>query len=349
MPKHFDLKDALKYLQGFLTYNKARGMVAEISLNAFVAQHNSPDAQKVLAGAWLISPNVSDFYKYRHAVFVLPHLYEDKDELLEVVSTYENDRGFQALATFLYSSGMGVILSGATIGVTKSIKNIAWNNFIYDNQRLRLAQNAMPFDSWPGRGRISSGNRWQKDVLLRFKNATPEQITSLTLRQAFYYSYLKQQLHKALADPYDVDAFVVGFRGAVMPMEVKEKSPTEKGDFGLDAGRILMMLRLCLATDSNGLYLIREVDNTPNRRFVRWRFITLSNLIMGCSWNLQAGGRGMGGGQTQTVMFKGALFEEFDMNILSEDWLAKYSSLNGAVKDLARTFANDLSKFLRTE
>lgn len=349
MSRFVDHKKAVEYLQGFMTHNKARGMVAELSLDAYIAENNSPDAQKFLAGAWLISPNFSDYYKYRHAVFVLPELYESEGELIDTIAKYEKDRGFQALATFLTSSSIGVVVSGALTLDQENPGLVTWRNFIYSNQRLHMAQDAMPFERWTGRGRTSRGNAWQQDVLKRFHDADPRQITALTLRQAFFYSYLKEQLHISLADPYDVDAFIVGFRGAVMPIEVKEKSPTAKGDFGLDAGRILMILRLCLATDSNGIYLIREVDNTPDRNFVRWRFITLSNLIMGCSWNLQAGGPGMGGGATQTVMMKGELFEEFDMKILSEDWLARHSSLHGAVKDTVKSFAEDLNKYLQVK
>jgi hypothetical protein len=190
------------------------------------------------------------------------------------------------------------------------------------------------------------GNAWQADVIDRFMALDDEQLTSLTLRQAFYYGYLKQQLHKPFNDPYDVDAFIVSFRQAVMPVEVKEKSPTSDGAFGLDAGRILMMLRMCLATDSNALYIVREVDITTERRFVAWRCITLSNLVMACSWNLQAGGRGMGGGATQTVMMPGSFFEPFTEKNLSEDWLEENSSLQGAVKTKAQELAENLTQFL---
>ncbi len=107
-----------------------------------------------------------------------------------------------------------------------------------------------------------------------------------------------------------------------------------------------MMLRLCLATDSNALYIIREVDESEDRKFVEWRFITLSNMIMGSSWNLQAGGKGMGGGDTQTIMLSGSLFATFDLNKLSEKWLSNNSSLQNSVKIVAQKLSHDLAQYL---
>lgn len=168
----------------------------------------------------------------------------------------------------------------------------------------------------------------------------------LGMRQAFFYGYLKQKLNKPFEDPYDVDAFLVSFAGRVMPIEIKEKSPTAKGDFGLDAGRILMMLRLCLVTDSNALYLIREVDGSPDRQLVRWRYITLADMVIGSRWNLQAGGAGMGGGNTQTVMLAGSMFGEFTLSNLSENWLAENASLQDSVRAAASDLAKNLSQYL---
>lgn len=348
MPLEFDQGEAITYLKQFLTFNKARGMVAELALETYLREEAGPAAGKVLPGAWLISPNVSEPSRYRYAVFVLPALFADEAELERAIEEKERDRGFQSLATFLSESGIGVIVSGGiTAGEHPHPERIAWRNFIYMNERFRRANGTEPFSKWPGnRGRVSIGNAWQQDVQDRFLSTTPDQLTGLTLRQAFYYGYLKAQLHKPLGDPYDADAFVVSFRGSVMPVEIKEKSPTPSGAFGLDAGRILMMLRLCLATDSNALYIIREVDGSATRQFVAWRFITLSNLIMGCSWNLQAGGAGMGGGATQTVMMAGSLFETFSPANLSEEWLANHSSLQSSVRATAQELAKDLAQFL---
>lgn len=278
MPSYFSTDAAIAYLQSVIVNNKARGMIAEIELEKFV--HSS---QKFFSGAWIISPKTPQFYQYRYAVFVLPELYHDDSEIAQAVDSWNKNRGFQAIATFLNESGIGVIISGA-IGSPSNINQLSWQNYLYDNEQLTPSHHL--FARWPERGRSARGNSWHEDIKNRFSQASAAQLTALTLQQAFYYNYLKQHLHKSLADPYDVDLFIAGFRGTVLPIEVKEKSSTERGDFGLDAGRILMMLRLCLATQSNGMYVIRQVDANEQRSFVAWRYTLLSDIVMGCSWNL---------------------------------------------------------------
>ncbi len=348
MPIQFEQKNAISYLQQFLKANKARGMVSECSLETYIKSQHGALASKFLQGGWLLSPKTEESSRYRVVVSVLPHIYESGAELEGIIRAKEVDRGFQALATFLTQSAIGVVVAGAiNTGTTANPAQLVWKNYSYLNERLQPNAGNEPFDRWPGsRGRAMPGDAWQPDVIDRFMSVDNEQLTGLTLRQAYYYGYLKQQLHKPFDDPYDVDAFIVSFRQAVMPLEVKEKSRTDRGAFGLDAGRILMMLRMCLATDSNALYIVREVDSSKARRLVGWNCITLANLVLGCSWNLQAGGAGMGGGATQTVMMPGSLFEPFTERNLSEEWLAEHSSLQGAVRAKAQELANDLAQFL---
>lgn len=346
MPILLRRQHIIPYLQRFLTHNKARGMVAELALVSELG--SGQHSHKLLTGGWLLAPKIDQFQRYRYLISVLPHLYRDVDELDAAADKLEQDRGWQGLATFLSQSGVGIITVGAwSPDSSGSLDKLNWRNFIYQNERLIPTEGDEPFLSWPGgRGRASRGDEWQSDVLERFDEASEEALTELALRQAFFYGYLKERLRKSVADPYDVDGFVVGFAGTVMPIEIKEKSPTRDGNFGIDAGRLLMLLRLCLATDSNALYVIREVDESANRALVSWRCITLAEIIMGCRWNLQAGGRGMTGGATQTIMISSELFQEFGLSYFSEEWLARHASLQTAIRAAAQQLAQDLGQYL---
>lgn len=345
MPVSISHAEARTYLESCITNNKARGMVAEFALDSLLA--GAPARQKVYDGAWLLAPNTANAHQLRHAVFVLPVIFENETELRGAVAAHESDRGFQALAAYLSQNALAVVVSGALSGSRTGAYE--WRNHLFANEKLTPCAGHAPFAAWPGSlGRPSKGSVWEADVAARFDQLAAEQVAALVLRQAFYNGYLKQSpLKKPVADPYDVDAFVVGYRGAVLPVELKEKSPTTDGSFGLDAGRILMMLRLGLATDSNGLYLIREVDTTPERAFVNWRYVTLSDLILGSSWNLQDGGASMSGGGTQTVMLAGSLFQTFTTELLSDDWLARNASLQAAVRERAKEYAAALQQFLQ--
>lgn len=342
--------NTLDYLKKFISHNKARGMIAEMEFETYVQENASA---KVISGCWLISPSLEKFTYYRYAIFILPQLFSNNEELQVIIDQKEHDRGFQALATFLVRSGIGVIVSAAISEISLvNPEEMNWQNFIYENEKLKKTKdNYEPFNKWPKKRpgyarKVTEKYQIQSDLLNKLNSFNSKQLTSLALRQSFYYSYLKHQLKLPTKDPYDVDSFVVAYTGSVMPIEIKEKSPTDKGYFGIDAGRIIMMLRLCIATDSNALYIIREIDNTNDRNFVGWRFVTLSDMIMGCSWNLQAGGKGMGGGDTQTIMLPYSLFQSFELNKLSEEWLSQHSSLQNSVKIIAKKLSRDLSNYL---
>lgn len=325
----------LDFLAHYITDNKARGMVAELS---FAADFASP---KLLAGGWMISPQ--HHHDLRVAVFVLPRFYRDQAELDYAVAELVHERAWQALAFFLTSAGIGTIVSGCT----GTLEGATWRHYRYQAEMLVPTEGDAPFDQWPGnRGRASTGSAWSPTVLARFADVEAEALTALVLRQAFYYAYLKGQLKKPLADPYDVDSYLVSYTGRVIPLEIKEKSRTPTEQFGIDAGRILMLLRLCLATDSNALYVIREIANDAERSFIGWQAITLADLILTCSWNLQAGGRGMGGGATQTVMLPASAFQPFAEGQLQETWLVSQASLSGVVRQQAAALYDALKQWL---
>jgi hypothetical protein len=172
-------------------------------------------------------------------------------------------------------------------------------------------------------------------------------LEGLLLHELFYAGLLKSVLKKPLNDPYDIDAFVMSIsQRHIFPVEIKEKYPginrSEKF-FGIDAGRIMMLLRLCLPNESNAIYLIREMDES--KHFVGWKYITLSDLVMTASWNLQAGGPGMGGQSTQTVIMPYEYFKTFDQSVISEDNLRMKSSLSEEFKTTAAGFLDELISF----
>ena len=341
----------IEYLQKFFAPKKARGMAGEISFDDYLLSTDEPLSRKMFAGSWIITPNKSDAINpvnYRIAVFVLPHIFSKRNELDQFIKNLILDRGFQALFSNLKKSGVGVIVSGAVGDSSTTPDDFSWSSFVYIDEKLISQADNEPFISLTrGRGRANLNHQpWDSDVLNRFNDFPEDSLMKLTLKQAFYYSYLKVKLKASFIDPYDVDAFLVGFNGNVFPVEIKEKSRTDKGEFGIDAGRILMMMRLCITTDSNALYIIREVDNSESRKLIGYKYITFSDMIMNVSWNLQAGGIGMGGGNTQTIMMTGKAFSDFSLDVLKEDWIEKNCSLTENVKEKAVEFYSSLEKLL---
>ena len=59
---------------------------------------------------------------------------------------------------------------------------------------------------------------------------------------------------------------------------------------------------------------------------------------MSSGWNLQAGGRGMGGSDTQTVRIPYDEFEDIDESTFSEDNLKKISNLPDEIRKTVNEF-----------
>lgn len=346
-----DIKEEyVNYLELVWSKNKAKGLTAQIRLEE---QFSSGDwkkhAEKTFSGCWLLSPKSLKSYKKRHAFFVHNKiLKETGDEINPQVLLGNQARPFYGIAEFLRNAGFKIIYAIPLSGngridfepfYSKNYESIKWNFFEYQNEQLvRRSENDV-FDGWTRRGMARyRKDKWENDSLRQnFLNMTQYQLDSLVLNELFYTGYLKSVQKKSADDPYDVDSFLISLsQKHIFPVELKEKFPvltnTERY-FGIDAGRILMMMRICIPNDSNGLYLIREM-NGEGTDVVGWKYMTLSKMIMTSSWNLQAGGRGMGGGDTQTVKLPYDEFETITESTFDEDNLKKISDLPRDVKDI---------------
>jgi len=91
----------------------------------------------------------------------------------------------------------------------------------------------------------------------------------------------------------------------------------------------------------NGLYIIREVDE-DGRRFLGWKMLSLDAILMNSNWNLQAGGTGMLGGQTQTVTFPYEIFEDLTVDTLSDDRLHEMSGFSEGIRKKAAEFMGEV-------
>ena len=228
----------------------------------------------------------------------------------------------------------------------RNFENINWTFFRFNNGEFREINSVEFFDRWDGdRGRPSYGGNWDPEVRQNIKKLEKAVLMRLLLNELFYLGLLKGVLRKPVNDPYDVDAFMISLsQKHIFPVEIKEKFPGNNEDelfFGIDAGRIMMLLRLTLPNDANAIYLVREMDNSGE--FKGWKYITLSDIIMTSSWNLQAGGPGMGGQSTQTVRLPYNQFKQFDRTTLTEDALRRMGELPKEIRDLAGRFRTELS------
>jgi len=346
----FDRKTAIKYLEKYLAPNKARGMAGQAALFSWLREERQKrHAQKCFTGCWLLSPKDDSERKKRVCFFVNSRCVESADDVKMECEGLLEDRLFHAVCGKLAQCGLGVVFTVpvANPAQRENMDEIDWHFFRYLNEKLVPFDGRTFFEGWAGgKGRaVINKTGWDNDVNTRFENLDDTDLTAMVTAQAFYYGFLKVRLRKSFTDAYDVDCFIASHQGTVLPVEIKEKSPGgDKGSgfFGIDAGRILMLLRLCLPVDANAAYVVREIKEGGGREFVGWKVLTLDRLVMSASWNLQAGGKGMGGGNTQTVLMPYSLFEDLDDKWFEDSHLNAIGQISINVKKKATEFQTEI-------
>lgn len=348
----------VEILESLWPRNKAKGLLAQTLFTQEITKGIfGPDAvEKLMPGCWLLAPKELDFYKFRFCFFTHPNVMKSSDVADRSPKTIlgERYRPFHAIAEFMENAGVGVvytILSTESGDLPlneikdRSFENVAWNFFGFQNSAFVLREPYEFFGKWGGgRGRPGPISQWDPLTKEKMGLLSDEILAELLLNEIFYTGFVKIVLRKSVNDPYDVDSFLVSLsQKHIFPMEIKEKFPGQTGRdkfFGIDAGRIMMLLRLCLPNDANAVYLIRELDETG--QFIGWKYITLSDIIMTASWNLQAGGPGMGGQSTQTVRLPYDYFKDFTADEISEDSLKNIGSFPEDIKSIATRFGVEI-------
>jgi hypothetical protein len=346
-------EELVGYLEKYWTENKAKGLMAQSLFRKEVRSGiYSEYRRKFFGGCWVLAPKRRDFFKFRFCFFVHPSVLgnvPDDDLEPEAVTGEAEGLKLRMVAGFLTRAGMGVIYMIPVGESPLPPENIQWFLYRYDDKKeiLRRIDAAAFFSRWEGMGRPGYGKAWSARLKQDYLALEEGELTSLLLNEAFYTSFLKGYLKKSISDPYDVDGFLLSYSTrTVLPFEIKEKFPAGSGDsafFGIDAGRVLMLLRLCLPNDANAFYVIREVSEA-DRRFIDWKFMPISEIIVSASWNLQRGGRGMGGQETQTIRLPYHGFRRLEPSILSDSSLDEVGNLPRGVKKLAEEFKKMLEE-----
>lgn len=351
-------KEYIEYFEKLWTRNKAMGLAAQIHLEDEMQTGSfKKHSGKLFQGCWLLSPNSRDSYKFRFCFFVHNKLLKTiPDELDPRTLLADRSRPFYAIAEYMNNAGVGVVYAIPTADdglinfrsiYDRDYSSIKWNLFLYENEKLVRKSESELLGYWAGRGRPSYNKKKWDDSKVKeaFGKMKIEQLEAMMLNELFYTGYLKSILKKSTNDPYDVDGFVISLsQKHILPIELKEKFPVankKENYFGIDAGRVLMLLRICVPNDSNALYIVRQVAE-DGRKLEAWKFTTLAKIIMSGSWNILGGGIGMGGGDTHTIKIPYVEFEDITEETFDEENLKKISNLPKDVKEIAMNFRKQI-------
>jgi len=344
--------EALEYLRRVMPGHKALGLLAQKDFESWVRSAGEQVRNKYFSGCWVVSPK-QNFFSRRTCFFVHPTL-EPTNSLNDVISGLVSNRGFQSMCSSLSAAGLAVIyFIGHSSSDESRMADIGWKGYRYRNEQLEEFDVRRFFMNWGGRGRASRGRPWEGAANRRMSELDTDSLTSILLPQLFYNDLLKTTYRISTQDPYDVDGFIISFDGKVFPIEIKEKFPfdsTMGPTLGVDAGRVLMMLRIALPMDGNAFYVVRQVDESERRELVGWKITTLDQIVMKCSWNLQAGGPGMAssaagaGTVTSTILLPYNAFDNMLPSTFSEESLRPLWKLGDSVKRQAQHFLTDLER-----
>jgi hypothetical protein len=347
--------------------NKALGLLAQLDFERWIQKQADTVKNKYFPGCWVTSLKDEYFYALKTCFFVIPRI-ERNSDVLSIIQEMQSNRQFHALNSALKTAGFEVLHCMPVIDrEPATIKSVGWRVFRYYNERLEEQDNTKYFGQWEGRGRPSNPKPWKPETEVKFQGMNGEDLTSLVLPQLFFNGFFKAIYKASVTDPYDTDGFIISYDGKLFPVELKEKFPfsikrppkdqtrivpPQLNDLrlGVDVGRVLMMLRICLPLNTNGYYIVREVENNTERKLKSWKYIRLDEIIMKCSWNVQAGGPGMASGakgagsDTSTIIIPYSTFSDLDTDTFSDITLKEHGTLTEGTKRMAEEFAIRLKK-----
>jgi hypothetical protein len=341
-------RESVEYLQRIMSGNKARGLIAQLEFERWVQTQSDTVRNKHFPGGWIVALKRQDFYALRTCFFVWPDI-ETPENLQETVRGFTGNAQFQRLCSSLQTAGFDTLYCfGTSSDSSPRIGSVRWRAFHYENEGLIELDQRAYFGHWSGRGRESRGREWEAGTLSYVRGLDDLSLSRLVIPQLFYNGFFKAVHRASTADPYDVDGFVVSYDGKVFPLELKEKFPFEHNllgrAVGVDVGRILMLLRICLPIDANAMYIVREVDDSADRHLVGWKSVYLDEILMKCTWQQMGGGPGMAssaggaGSPTSTIIMPHHIFAPLTEGLFSDVSLRMHATLTESTKRSALEF-----------
>ena len=142
-------------------------------------------------------------------------------------------------------------------------------------------------------------------------NPNCENLETLKKIYAERYFLDKKKNEDVIVNTIDLDGFITK-KEKTFIVEIKEKTPIKPKNiesmsnkqfwsYGWDTRRILWYSEVQKKTGFEIFYIVRQIENRKDRKFVQWDCISLNDYLKGISWSNSTGGGG--GGDTLTVPY----------------------------------------------
>lgn len=327
MPR--DLETGIQFLEtqwSSINQNKLKGIIAEIRFNNYL---NSPAIRSqfdyIIPGGWILSPgrntNIDPPTKSRIAILPIFTPFSWTQGISQVPFTAQvlAESYFRQVGIRTYFSsfdtGRHTQLEQTFVNPAKGRYQISYSlNFskIGPNGLVpvildEVAQYFVPRNGLRGMRAYAINRINRQDPIWNDTNLVTE---------LFWKEYARYFFHRQfLLSSNDLDFFIVGKSGRAYPIEFKSKTvvsnPTLGDWFGIDVGPFSKLsFFVSLSNNMEALYFVEEIDRQGNT--LDWWGVKFSQLLKYCYWVSQSGGKGMGGGASNTIVVPKVIFERLD-------------------------------------
>jgi len=118
----------------------------------------------------------------------------------------------------------------------------------------------------------------KQHFISKLKQFKVKTLLKIYIERLFFDGYLN--LTYVRGAPLDIDTFADGKEKGLCLLEIKEKdiSKRDPKGFGMDLRRISSLSQLSEAFNAKAFYVVRQVNNQTDRKFISWKIISLEKF-----------------------------------------------------------------------
>jgi len=289
--------------------NKIHGIKAEVAFREYLTTLGYAD--RVSVGGWIARNTYEDYG--HHIVALFPETIIPDTNYTAAPTVGDVPIGLHTICSTMHQLGVKSYYSRPLVDVMDDTSSISWSTlqlgvpFTPENSPLNITGAA-----FTPRSRNYNFLRYNSDVSELPDSIIPEEFTKEHLRVSFQNEFM--------AEISDIDGIFWGERHTY-PVEIKEKSAARDNDmgewFGLDVGPFVKLAFYAAKKENlHSIFVVREVDNTEERNFIGWWYITFDTLAQYAGWTPRGGGPSMGGGRSAVVRIPKSAFSPFNIEAI---------------------------------
>lgn len=295
---HLSLSSMREYLYSSISsinQNKLNGMIAEIDLRNTL--NDLGFSKRISPGGWIVRNVGPEVFGHHTSVF-FPETIRAGVEYPDNRNFEEPPRALHTICATMHQIGIHSYYCIPAVIRDDDSSSVKW----YSTQLGIPSQDSYhPFPE----NLTNYGLRTRNYNFLRYKSDS-SQIPEVAVPEEFSKEHIRVHFqNKFMCEMSDIDAIFWGEQ-YTYPIEIKEKTAAEDSKvgkyFGLDVGPFVKLAFYAAKRGNlHSLFIVREINNTTERKLVNWWFIPFEKLASFASWIPVSGGTNMRGGGSSVI------------------------------------------------